>query len=44
MSELSIKLRIGNREYPMRIRAEDEERSNECNGDQRTSEWIGHDR
>ena len=26
MSELSIKLRIGNREYPMRIRAEDEER------------------
>ena len=26
MSELSIKLRIGNREYPMRIKAEDEER------------------
>ena len=26
MSELSIKLRIGNREYPMRIRVEDEER------------------
>ena len=26
MSELSIKLRIGNREYPMRIRAKDEER------------------
>ena len=26
MPELSIKLRIGNREYPMRIKAEDEER------------------
>ena len=26
MTELSIKLRIGNREYPMRVKAEDEER------------------
>ncbi|MEM9325291.1 MAG: cell division protein ZapA [Bacteroidota bacterium] len=26
MAELSIKLRIGNREYPMRVKAEDEER------------------
>lgn len=26
MAELSIKLRIGNREYPMRVKSEDEER------------------
>lgn len=26
MAELSIKLRIGNREYPMKVKAEDEER------------------
>lgn len=26
MTELSIKLRIGSREYPMRVKAEDEER------------------
>ena len=26
MAELSIKIRIGNREYPMRVKAEDEER------------------
>jgi cell division protein ZapA len=26
MSELSIKLRIGNREYPMRVKSDDEER------------------
>jgi cell division protein ZapA len=26
MAELSIKLKIGNREYPMRVKAEDEER------------------
>lgn len=26
MGELSIKIRIGNREYPMRVKAEDEER------------------
>lgn len=26
MSELSIKIKIGNREYPMRVKAEDEER------------------
>jgi cell division protein ZapA len=26
MSELSIKLKIGNREYPMKVKAEDEER------------------
>ncbi len=26
MTELSIKLRIGNREYPMKVKAEDEER------------------
>ncbi|MFT4738050.1 MAG: cell division protein ZapA [Cyclobacteriaceae bacterium] len=26
MTELSIKIRIGNREYPMRVKAEDEER------------------
>lgn len=26
MADLSIKLRIGNREYPMRVKAEDEER------------------
>lgn len=26
MTELSIKLRIGNREYPMRVKTEDEER------------------
>lgn len=25
MAELSIKIRIGNREYPMRVKAEDEE-------------------
>ena len=26
MAELSIKIRIGNREYPMKVKAEDEER------------------
>jgi len=26
MAELSIKIKIGNREYPMRVKAEDEER------------------
>ena len=26
MAELSIKIRIGNREYPMRVKTEDEER------------------
>ena len=26
MADLSIKLRIGNREYPMRVKSEDEER------------------
>jgi cell division protein ZapA len=26
MTELSIKLKIGNREYPMKVKAEDEER------------------
>ncbi|MEQ9426281.1 MAG: cell division protein ZapA [Cyclobacteriaceae bacterium] len=26
MSELSIKIKIGNREYPMKVKAEDEER------------------
>lgn len=26
MTELSIKIKIGNREYPMRVKAEDEER------------------
>lgn len=26
MAELSIKIRIGNRDYPMRVKAEDEER------------------
>ncbi|WP_258103958.1 cell division protein ZapA [Marinoscillum sp. MHG1-6] len=26
MAELSIKLKIGNREYPMKVKAEDEER------------------
>lgn len=26
MAELSIKLRLGNREYPMKVKAEDEER------------------
>ncbi|MEM9896801.1 MAG: cell division protein ZapA, partial [Bacteroidota bacterium] len=26
MADLSVKIKIGNREYPMRVKAEDEER------------------